>query len=315
MKLDAIIQKFSNIKLKKISKYILNILRCGIYQMFFLDKIPVAAAVNESVELAKRYGHNASSRYVNGVLRNVKMVDFEDVTIEYSHPQWMFDMWVKDYGANKAIEIMKANNEEGEITYRGDEIQGLASQKAVEVLAPKSGEVVIDVCSAPGGKALYAAEMMKNKGRIIACDIHEHRVELIRKNAERVGADIIEPTLWDGTKENPEWVGKADRVLVDAPCSGLGTIHKKPDVKWKKTEKDISDLAKIQVEILENSAYYLMVGGKMVYSTCTVNKIENDNVVGQFLDRNTQFKLISQEQIFPSKEWDGFYIALMEREK
>ena len=313
MKLDAIIGKASNLPLKKVSKYILNILRCGVYQLFYLDKVPNAAAVNESVKLAKRYGHKASSGFANGVLRNVKFETFEDVCVEYSHPKWMFDMWVRDYGEEKAIEIMRANNEEGETTYRGEEIQGLASQKAVEVLGVRAGDLVIDVCSAPGGKAAYAAELMGNEGRIIACDLHEHRVELVRKNAERLGLRIVEPTLWDGTQVNEEWVGIADRVLVDVPCSGLGVIHKKPDIKWKKAENDITELVHLQARILENAAKYLKVGGRMVYSTCTVNKSENDEIVKGFLVKHKNFTAISEEQIFPSEKWDGFYITLMER--
>ncbi|MDR1101930.1 MAG: 16S rRNA (cytosine(967)-C(5))-methyltransferase RsmB [Clostridiales bacterium] len=314
--LDYIIQKCSNIPLKKTSIFILNILRVGAYQIIFLDKIPDNSAVDECVNLAKRYGHAASAKYVNGVLRAVcvKYNSFtpSELNIKFSHPQWMIDMWISDYGFAKTLEILQANNTEGAITYRGDEIQGLSSQQAVIALDPKPGETVIDVCAAPGGKSLYIAEFMQNLGRIIACDIFPHKLDLIVKNAERLNIAIIEPYLWNGEVPRKEWLGIADRVLVDAPCSGLGVIHKKPDIKWKKSADDIIELSKMQFKILNSSSKYLKKGGRLVYSTCTINKTENDGVINLFLEKNPNFRLIEVEQIFPDETHDGFFIAVLE---
>jgi len=308
-KIDTTIASKSKIKLNKLERHVLNILRLSIYQIIFLDKIPKEAAVFEGVNLAKKYAYK-SSGFVNAILRNVKNEVFNDLTIEYSHPQWMIDMWTKDYGQEKTLEILKANNEIADISFRDEEIQGLSSQKAIEILGPKPNETIIDVCAAPGGKSLYMAEKMNNRGEIISCDIHPHRVELIAKNANRKGFSIIHPTLQDGRLLNKDWLHSADKVLVDAPCSGLGLIHKKPDIKWTKSLEDIKNLSNLQREILEVSSNYVKPSGKLMYCTCTINKLENNNIIANFLKDHKNFKLVYEEQIFPSKEYDGFYIAL-----
>lgn len=185
---------------------------------------------------------------------------------------------------------------------------------------------VFDMCSAPGGKATYIAEKMKNKGHVYAYDIYENKIKLIEKSAERLGIKIIEASIQDAEKYNEKLVKSADRVLIDVPCSGLGIIRKKPEIKWNKSMKQLKDIIKIQRNIMMNSSKYVKKGGKMVYSTCTLNREENEKNVKWFLKNNTDFKLekINFEcvdniiyhnegyiTILPHENMDGFFIAKM----
>ena len=243
--LDYVIGKFSKIKLKKISKYILIILRMGIYQIMFMDKVPTSAAVNESVKLARRYGHGASAGFVNGLLRNVSKTEIEYpsdkteyLSVKYSFPMWLCEKWIDEFGYDftekliesfgmekrlnirpnrlkiTADELCKKFNDNGinaevyddYIVSEGFDIsadslyndgyytiQDSAAMQTAKVLAPCEGDTVIDMCAAPGGKTTHIAELMNNKGKIYAFDVHEHKIELIKKNAERLGITIIEP--------------------------------------------------------------------------------------------------------------------------
>ena len=250
--LDYVIGKFSKIKLKKISKYILIILRMGIYQIMFMDKVPTSAAVNESVKLARRYGHGASAGFVNGLLRNVSKTEIEYpsdkteyLSVKYSFPMWLCEKWIDEFGYDftekliesfgmekrlnirpnrlkiTADELCKKFNDNGinaevyddYIVSEGFDIsadslyndgyytiQDSAAMQTAKVLAPCEGDTVIDMCAAPGGKTTHIAELMNNKGKIYAFDVHEHKIELIKKNAERLGITIIKPKLSDGCK-------------------------------------------------------------------------------------------------------------------
>ena len=189
-------------------------------------------------------------------------------------------------------------------------VQDEASTVTADTLDAKPGETVIDVCAAPGGKSSAVAEMMSNEGELFSCDIYEHKLELIRDMATRLGISIIKPTLLDGTIGNEEWIGKADRVLVDAPCSGLGVIRRKPEIKYKGIN-DFSELVGIQSKILDSSARYVKAGGVLVYSTCTINADENKKQVDSFLERNKEFELIMQKQFLPTENIDGFYVCKM----
>lgn len=191
-------------------------------------------------------------------------------------------------------------------------VQDRASMMCVELLAPKPDDKILDLCSAPGGKACYMAELMENKGSILACDIHPHRTELIEKNAKRLGVDIIETMVNDAETENQSFVESFDKVLIDAPCSGLGVIAKKPDIKW--SEKNFDSLTKVQYNILVNGSRYVKKGGCIVYSTCTINKDENENIIAKFLEENKNFVKASEEiQLMPCKETDGFFMCRLER--
>ena len=204
-------------------------------------------------------------------------------------------------------------------------IQDMASQLAVMALNPQKGDMLIDMCASPGGKTLAAAQMMQNEGSITACDIHPHKIQLIRENAEKYGANIVKAVLRDGTKENKEFLKTADRVICDVPCSGMGIIRKKPDIRFKKKE-DIEELPNIQYKILENAASYLKKGGRLLYSTCTVRSAENEKVFKRFLENYSEYEAVPFElpysisapkgfvTLYPHRDgFDGFFISLMER--
>ncbi|MBQ3472260.1 MAG: 16S rRNA (cytosine(967)-C(5))-methyltransferase RsmB [Clostridia bacterium] len=362
--LDYIIQKRSKLKLKKISKYILIILRMGIYQLKFMDKIPESAAVNDSVKLAKRYGHGASAGFVNGVLRNAEKTEIEYhadkteyLSVKYSFPKEICQKWINDFGYDFTEEMFKAFSEpscltlrpntlkttsdellvklsekgvkaaiaDGYITAEGFDIahdelyktgfytvQDAAAMTASRVLAPNAGDTVIDMCAAPGGKTTHMAEIMQNKGKIYAFDVHEHKIDLIRKNAERLGITIIEAQIGDGQQYNKEFAETADKILCDVPCSGLGIIRRKPEIKYNR--EDTSELPEIQRAILDNAAKYLKPGGEIVYSTCTIEKEENEQVTGGFLRDNPDFEKLTEKTFYPHIDHtDGFYICKMKR--
>ncbi|MGF7057282.1 16S rRNA (cytosine(967)-C(5))-methyltransferase RsmB [Brassicibacter mesophilus] len=387
--IDWIILKFSKIKFKKISPYIRDIIRLGIYQIMFMDRIPDSAAVNESVKLAKKYGHKGSLGYVNGLLRNVtrnkdtiELPDKENnpneyLSIKYSHPKWMIDEWVNEYGfdftealciannkkpslnirvntlKNSIEELMKSLREKGFIVHRtvfaNDglvidnparitdteefkngyfQIQDESSMLVAQIMDPKEGSFVIDVCSAPGGKTTHIAQMMKNKGKIIARDVYDHKLNLIKENCERLDINIIETQLYNALRVDNKLIEKADYCLVDAPCSGLGLLRRKPDIRWNKDLDNLNEITELQYKILENSSKYVRKEGILVYSTCTINRDENINLVRKFINNNPEFKLINFKglvndldeivdnvgyiELFPNTHGtDGFFIAKM----
>ena len=369
--LDAIIKRYSSIKINKISDWILNILRIGIYQIVFLDKIPVSAAVNESVKLAKRYGHEASSRFTNAILRKIekneldKLLDYlstqpiledELISIITSHPLWLVDKLLTEHDKKFVTLLLNANNVKPCITLRAntlkttrDEllkllqlkgfecekgklpdsiyikkindfsdkfytVQDEAAQLAALKLNPKSGEKVLDACSAPGGKTTYLAELMKNIGKIDAWDIHEHRVKLVKDLANKLDISIINATQKDASEYSPAFEKYYDKILLDVPCTGIGVIRKKPDIKWSRNPEDILTLVEVQEKILETCSKYLRNGGQMVYSTCTVFEEENHLQIEKFLSKHEDFKLIEEVKLYPHIDnTDGFYIALLER--
>ncbi len=369
--LDFIISKYSKVKIKKMTPWVLNILRMGVFQIHYMDKIPHSAACNESVKLANKYSHRAGSGFVNGVLRAVsrgkdafqfpKMNNAaEELSIKYSYPLWMTDRLIKEYGEERCEELFKENmkshgafirvnslkatddemidmlknegiscektevenclkvtgriNVESSDAYKRGlySLQNISSQRAVAALDPMSGETVIDMCAAPGGKSCAIAEMMKNKGKIFSFDVFEHKVELIKKSAERLGIDIIDAKVHDARIKLQEFEESADRVLADVPCSGLGVVHKKPDIKWKRKETDIEELCKLQKDILETAVAYVKKGGTLVYSTCTILPEENRLRIDEFLECHTEFRKVYEEQILTTDLGEsGFYICKM----
>lgn len=378
--LEYIISKHSKIKLKKISKYILIILKMGIYQLKFMDKIPESAAVNESVKLAKRYGHGASAGFVNGLLHTVIRNDIiypedniERLSCEYSYPLELVKKWCDDFGFDFTKELLCEMNKDSKITlrvntlkttakelaeknenfkisplyedalvcdgfdvgnsdiYKNGEViaQDISAMMASVVLSPKSGDRVLDICAAPGGKTTHIAQLMENKGEVIACDVHEHKIKLIEENKNRMGLEIIKPRQMDATKLNPDFIEKFDKVLADVPCSGYGIIKRKPDIKWK--NENLDDILKIAKEILTNSSKYVKIGGELVFSTCTINREENEDRLKQFLKDNENFETVDITDYIPlelrhettkdgyvtfypnTDSVDGFFIAKMKR--
>lgn len=210
-------------------------------------------------------------------------------------------------------------------------VQDESSQLAVEILNPQKGEAILDLCAAPGGKSFTIAQKMGNKGKLVCGDIYEHKMELIAEGAERLGITIIEPKQQDATQWRGEYADAFDRVLVDAPCSGLGLMGKKPDIRLKKNGDEIDRLVPIQREILENGAKYVKQGGILVYSTCTLCKKENEKNVEWFLKNHPDFTAENITEFLPQALWqetadkgyitllphrsntDGFFIAKMKR--
>lgn len=200
-------------------------------------------------------------------------------------------------------------------------VQDLASQICIKVLDAKKGERVFDLCSAPGGKAYTAAEYMENDGSVLCFDKHQKRVDLINKGALRLNLGIIQGEVSDALIFRED-LGRADRVLCDVPCSGLGIIRRKPEIKYK-SEDELKDLPEIQYSILTNGAKYVKKGGRLVYSTCALSKDENENVCNKFLNDNSNFKVIRPIPeicdddfitLMPHKNGsDGFFIACFER--
>ncbi len=341
--LDYIIGSYSSVKLRKLSRYVINILRIGLYQLMMMDRIPPSAAVNESVKLAKRYAPR-SAGFVNAILRNAQRgkvslrlpeEEIPRMSVEYAFPEWMCRRFVELFGRERAVSLMEALNSEPKMTIRVNTLKisrseliavlekdGIEAQEsqlcqdAVEVLglsvasselykdgmftvqdvasmlppaalAPQPGDEVMDLCAAPGGKTTYLAQLMGNKGHITAFDIHEHKVRLIKENADRMGFSIIDAKMGDAAEFRPEYESCADKVLVDAPCSGWGIIRRKPDIKHNAAEH--TDLPRIQLSILETSARYVKKGGELVYSTCTLNPEENEDVMERFLNRHPDF--------------------------
>lgn len=366
--LDYILQKYMKLPLKKTDKYTVCVLRAGLYQIMYMDKIPDSAAVDESVEIIKKSNKRRNAGFVNGLLRSIirngtQLPDTdsaEDMSIRYSCPQWIVREFISDYGIADTKGMLEASllappvnirvntlrittddliNEFAKLNIRVSSgevpdslvinsgidisnnalfrqglfyVQDISSQKCALTLDMKSGERMLDMCAAPGGKSFTAALCMENKGEIVGCDLYSHRVELIKKGAQRLGIDIVKPTVMSAT-EFSEDLGRFDAVLCDVPCSGLGVIRRKPELKYKKAQ-DFSDLEKIQSEILCNGARYLKKNGRIVYSTCTVRKAENEHIVKAFLDKNKDFKLISMQTALPHKDnADGFFTALMAR--
>ncbi|MBE6689229.1 MAG: 16S rRNA (cytosine(967)-C(5))-methyltransferase RsmB [Ruminococcaceae bacterium] len=196
-------------------------------------------------------------------------------------------------------------------------IQDAASQLAVQKLGAKPGDTIIDCCACPGGKSIACALDMNNSGKILSMDLHKNKLSLIEKSAGLMGVDIITTLEHDGTQPLDEYIGKADKVVCDVPCSGLGVVHKKPDIRHKSPE-DIARLPQTQKKILAASAQYLKVGGRLLYSTCTLNKAENEDITDEFLSESPSFKRIFSTTLFPvlkdeMVQNDGFYIDVLER--
>ena len=190
------------------------------------------------------------------------------------------------------------------------QVQDESSMTAARLLDPKPGEFVIDCCAAPGGKTTHLAELMNNRGRIVAADIYERKLNHVKLNAARLGITIIEPLLIDARKIGDKFPAQADKVLVDAPCSGLGVLRRKADLRWKKNPDELNHLPALQLEILTSAAKTLKRGGTLLYSTCTITRRENQEVVEKFLVAHEDFQLIEMKTLLPRVTGtDGFFSA------
>ncbi len=197
---------------------------------------------------------------------------------------------------------------------RGDfYIQDLSAMQAVRAAQVQRGWNIIDVCAAPGGKAIHAAQLMEGTGQVQARDLTEYKVDLILDNIDRCHADHVSAKVWDATVSDPEAVGSADLVIADLPCSGLGVLHGKPDIKYRMTQEQTGELAALQRQILSVVQSYVKPGGRLVYSTCTVNRAENEDNAAWFASHYPAFEKSSEQQILPDDRQDGFYIAVFNR--
>lgn len=344
-------------KFKKLDPEILLTLYIGLYQIYYMDKVPDYAAVNESVEIAKKYGNSRASGLVNAVLRRavrVKDIKYPDLNIKpvehisakYSHPEWMVRRWLNRFGIEQTINLCIANNsrppffirtnrlkvsrdqllksleKEGisalpsdsipesiEIKQLSKSIDSLESYKQgwfqvqdessmliAHILDPQEGETIIDACSAPGGKSTHIAEIMGNKGQILSFDIDTHRLGLLKENCSRLGIDIIK-IINDDVRNIREYINeKVDRVLVDAPCSGLGVLRRRVEAKWRRTQEQILEFSKLQYEILDSVSKFVKHNGILVYCTCTIEPEENQQVIERFIENHSEFQL---ENVLP----------------
>lgn len=372
--LEYIIQKYSKTKIKKMSDWVKNILYLGSYQIIFLDKVPKSAAVNESVNLCKKYNFK-SVGLVNAILRKIEKSDYKElsnitnsitrISLKYSIPEWIVKKFCDEYGEEETANICQNLNLRPNISVRINRLKGkveLGEKGILEdfrtitgtknitktkeyiegnitiqdeaaglssfVLAPKEGEMVLDACSAPGGKTTYLAELMHNKGKIIAWDIYEERLKQVNQNAKRLGIDIIQTEVHDATKLKEEYVEKFDKILLDVPCLGLGVIRRKPDIKWNRQEEDIKEISDIQFNILKTCSKYLKRNGTLVYSTCSMLKEENDAIIEKFIKEGNFETVNIEEQIpnefskittkdmvqfLPSQKHDGFFITMLKK--
>jgi len=352
-----------------------TILRMGIYQMIFMQSVPDYAAVNESVNLAKKFARGQSG-FINGVLRGyirgrsemaspdreTSLVRF--LSVQYSYSEWIIALWLSCYDADFVEALLAAGNETPRLTLRVNRlkatpeslllklaeegfeaetspiepnaiyvkgsnllksalflsgsfsVQDESSMLAVDLLDPKPGELIIDLCAAPGGKTLYIAEKMQNHGRVLAWDFYDHKLALLNQAALRNGLTIIETSQRDSRIVDTHLAGLADRVLVDAPCSGLGVVRRKPEIKYVPDSGQIGQLAEQQLTLLETASTYLKPEGVLIYSTCTISSLENEQVVKKFLSRNTAFDCVEQKQLFPHiHHTDGFFMAKLIKKK
>ena len=194
-------------------------------------------------------------------------------------------------------------------------IQDISSMRAVSALSPLPGQKIIDVCSAPGGKSVFAALLMKDQGKILSCDIYEHKLELIRNTLGRLGMQSIEVRKKDAAVFDPAYQESADAVIADVPCSGLGVIRRRPEIKLRMTMERIRELPSLQYSILDNASRYVKKGGRILYSTCTISEKENEEVVRKFLKSHEAYSMMVEKQLFPDLDGsDGFYFCVMRRD-
>ena len=390
IELDYIISLYSKTKLKKLSKDNLEILRMGVYQIKYMDKIPNSAVINESVKLAKMRRQFKSTGFINAVLRsidnnlnNIQIPKEKDdmllhLSIKYSCPEWLIKHFVDSYNmqntqkilqslsgrppliirvntlkntTDELIEILKFEGINASRTILENaleinsidsmsnikafregrfHVQDLASQICCDILNPKEGQTVIDVCAAPGGKTFNIAQRLQNKGTVFSFDLYESKVNLIKDGAKRLGIEIINAFVRDASSQK-DVMPIADRVLCDVPCSGLGIIRRKPEIRYK--NKEILDsLKSLQYLILCNSEKFTKENGILVYSTCTLNPLENTYVANKFLKEHNNYepyeiKLPSgitrgidepknQLTLLPGlNNTDGFFIAAFKKRK
>lgn len=389
IKLDYIINEFSNTKVNKMKPLIRCLMRMGVYQLIFMDKTPDSAVCDESVKIANKRGFKNLKGFVNGVLRNISRNKDSIVypsekkkylSVMYSTPEWIIEQVEEQYGADRTEKIIMNMNREnkgvsvrinenkdidkvlGELeekniraeklqlalrgyrlknidylekldAYRNGSIipQDESSMLAGYIADPKENDYVIDVCAAPGGKSIHIAELLNNTGMVEARDVSENKLLLIDENIKRIGVHNIKTKLFDGMQTDGSSIGKADLVIADVPCSGLGVINKKSDIKYNMTYEKEQELIGIQRKILANAVKYIKNNGTLLFSTCTINKnenienmkwlIEKYNLVPQDISEYLPEKFHDEEArngyiqlIYDNDDTDGFFICKLKKQ-
>jgi len=386
-RLDFYIEHLSGRSIKKIDLPVLLALRLGLYQLRYLSRIPPSAAVNESVNLVKVARKTSAAAFTNAILRRAWKNFPEDaianiadplarLAVELSHPRWLIEKWLEEFGEATAKELAQANNQtppvafrintlkadieetlkaidEAGVSYRHSELaadayvvtggnaaalgrfaesgliylQDEASQLVAPLLAATLDSRILDLCAAPGSKTTHLAALTNNQAQILACDLHTHRLAILQANCERLGVTSVRTFALDATGDIEPLAGKSfDRILIDAPCTGTGTLRRHPEIKWRLRETDPERLADIQAKLLENGAKLLGVGGRLVYSTCSLERQENEAVIARFLEHHSEFQIalpaapascITSDgfaRTFPHlHNSDGFFAAVLER--
>jgi 16S rRNA (cytosine967-C5)-methyltransferase len=388
--LDWILAKLLRGNWAKTDESIKNILRTGLFQLKFSDRLPAFAVVNEAVKVAKDIAP-AKSGLINAVLRNYlrtgSSITFppaeknpvEFIAAFHSHPLWLVKEWIKLFGISNTLDLCAANNELPPLTLRVNtlktsreelqakltaagfastktrfspdglilnnlasplqktgffqegylRLQDEASQLISYLVNPNMTESILDVCAGAGGKTTHLAAILKNNGKILATDYDLKKINELKKEATRLGINIIEAAQADLTCGLPESLQeKFDSVLVDAPCSGLGTLRRNPEIKWHTTAADFTGFTRTQSAILQNAAAAVRPGGRLVYGTCSLSPRENENVVGNFLQQNPDFSTCRPSSSIPSRfidssgyfrtfphlhNMDGFFAAILKR--
>jgi 16S rRNA (cytosine967-C5)-methyltransferase len=351
-----------------------NLLRLGLYQIFWLDRIPNHAAVNETVEQAKRGGFGAQAGFVNAILRGylrefeatkqlLEALKTSEPHLGCSHPEWLVTRWQQRWGAERAARLLEWNNTPPKIYARVNTLktdpgrllaqwrdenvdydfvfrswleensifelkkfpplaklpsfrQGLfyiqdpSTLLAVRLLEPRPGESILDLCAAPGGKLTYLAQLMHNEGRLVAHDISEERLTLLQENCQRLGVTCVEPAANHASRITHHF----DRVLVDAPCSNTGVMPRRVDLRWRIKPEEIARLRATQLDLLRQAAAALKPRGVLVYSTCSLEPEENQDVVREFLAEQKDFALESERELLPFLDGvDGAYVVRMNK--
>ena len=344
LQIDFIIGHFYHHNFEKAASVLKNILRLGVYQILFFNKVPDWAAVNECVKLARKYKGERLSKLVNGVLRKItpesvtldvwlkdKKIE-ERLAIHYSHPQWLVERWIEAFGKEKTESILFYNNQFPSFGFRinrlktspeqlfsdpafADEheecglenfflskdfkrfepavidgrltVQNPAQGLACLLLNPSPGSLVVDLCSAPGGKATFMAELMQNSGHIIAVDRYEKKLLRMEAHAAALGITIINTVAADARSFVPDL--QPDALLLDAPCSGTGVLGRRAELRWKLSPEMLLELQALQAELLDHAAELLDKEGVLVYATCSLEPEENNQQIEGFLQRHPEF--------------------------
>ena len=269
--LDFLIEHYSGRPASRLDTQVRIALRMGIYQLRYLERVPAHASIHESVEAIKRARKRSAAGFANAVLRKVdrQPIRFPNREIELAHPGWLLDRWDRQFGPDTATAIAQANLRRPETFMRGSRIQDIGSQSIVPLLDLAPGHTFLDLCAAPGNKT---AQALESGVSAVACDVHWSRLAPMKS----LGIDLV---VLDARQPLP-FRRRFDRILVDAPCTGTGTLARNPEIKWRLSPAHIEELHRTQVLILQRALEALAPGGKLVYSTCSLEREENEDVVG-----------------------------------